>query len=49
MTIAQVAMLLLPALIGGVSAVVLFQIADRIREYRAMKNPDKRAHQAAAA
>jgi hypothetical protein len=48
MTIAQFA-ILLPALLGGVSAVVLFQIADRIREYRAVKNPRKRAHQAAAA
>jgi hypothetical protein len=49
MTIAQIAVLLLPALLGGVSAVVLFQLADRIREYRAMKSLHKPAHQAATA
>ena len=49
MIIAQIAMLSLPALIAGLSAVVLFQIIDRIREHTAVKHLVKREQHEAAA
>ncbi len=48
MTITGFLMLLLPAFISGVSAVVLFQVADRLRENRATKIHHRHTHPAAA-
>lgn len=48
MTMTEFLMLLLPAFFSGVSAVVLFQVVDRLRENRATKIHRRHPHPAAA-